>query len=387
MKRIAITPRPDWKTTAEATGFDFHTVDGKPYWDESAYYAFTLDQIERDIEAPTAEIHAMAMALVDDVVRSEELMERLAIPAEFRDMVAGSWQRAAPHVYGRIDLSYNGTGPARLLELNHQTPTGLAESSFFQWTWFEEQKARGLLPRGADQYNSIHEQLVMAFAEIAKELPRPFYFSAVRDSLEDQGTVAYMRDCAVQAGINAGLLAIEDIGLSTTGTFTDLDDIVIGGLFVLQPWEDTFGSTYAAHLHSSGTTFLEPAWKAVLSNKGILPLLWEKYRGHPNLLPAFFDNEPGKAPPPGWVRKPLFSREGANIEICQPDGSRVTSEGPYGGGRAILQAYHPLPAFDGGYPLVGSWVVGDTPCGIGMREDATLITRDSSRFVPHAIVG
>lgn len=387
MKRIPITPRPDWKSTAEATGFDFHTVDGKPYWDESCYYAFTLDQIERDIEAPTAEIHAMAMSLVDDVVRSEELMKRLAIPADFRDMVAGSWRRAAPHVYGRIDLSYDGTGPARLLELNHQTPTALAESSFFQWTWLEEQKARGQLPRGADQYNSIHEQLVLSFAEIAKELPRPFYFSAARDSLEDQGTVAYMRDCALQAGIDAGLLAIEDIGLSTTGTFTDLDDIVIGGLFVLQPWEDTFGAAYAAHLQSSGTTFLEPAWKAVLSNKGILPLLWEKYPGHPNLLPAFFDNDPGKSPPPGWVRKPLFSREGANIEICQPDGSRVTSEGPYGGGRAILQAYHPLPEFDGGYPLVGSWIVGDTACGVGMREDATLITRDSSRFVPHAIVG
>jgi len=46
---------------------------------------------------------------------------------------------------------------------------------------------------------------------------------------------------------------------------------------------------------------------------------------------------------------------------------------------------HPLPHFAGGYPLIGSWVIGDRPSGIGIREDATLITRDTARFVPHII--
>jgi glutathionylspermidine synthase len=51
-----------------------------------------------------------------------------------------------------------------------------------------------------------------------------------------------------------------------------------------------------------------------------------------------------------------------------------------------VQQAHPLPAFDGRYPMVGSWIVGDTACGIGIREDDGPITRDSARFVPHAIV-
>ena len=34
---------------------------------------------------------------------------------------------------------------------------------------------------------------------------------------------------------------------------------------------------------------LEPAWKAALSNKGLLPVLWEMFEGHPNLLPAFLN--------------------------------------------------------------------------------------------------
>src|SRR5947209_7908079 len=41
MHRIACGERPDWKTKAEEAGFRFHTIDGDPYWDERAYYAFT----------------------------------------------------------------------------------------------------------------------------------------------------------------------------------------------------------------------------------------------------------------------------------------------------------------------------------------------------------
>jgi glutathionylspermidine synthase len=116
-----------------------------------------------------------------------------------------------------------------------------------------------------------------------------------------------------------------------------------------------------------------------------MALLWERHAGHPNLLPAYFDEQPHRPLPPGWVRKPLFSREGANVEICLPNGESVSSPGRYGSCPTIRQAFHPLPRFEGGYPLIGSWVVGDTPAGMGIREDATLITRDTSRFLPHVI--
>ena len=79
------------------------------------------------------------------------------------------------------------------------------------------------------------------------------------------------------------------------------------------------------------------------------------------------------------------SREGANIEMHLDDGSVQRSDGPYDG-PAILQKAHPLTRFEGGYPLIGSWVIGDHACGIGIREDDSAITRDSARFVPHAII-
>lgn len=385
MKRIAVAPREDWQDTAARYGFLFHTPDGTPYWDESAYYAFTLEQIERDIEAPTEELHHLALSLMDEIVTSEALMTRLAIPAAYWDWIATSWRQRQPHLYGRMDLVYDGRTPAKLYELNYDTPTSVYEAAFFQWIWLEQQQQRGVLPQTADQFNQIQELLILAFANLAKTLRRPFYFTAVRHSAEDQGTIAYLQDCAVQAGVQGEIIALEDIGLSRQGMFTNLQDRVIGALFKLYPLENMFTDTYGPYLPTSRLQLIEPPWKAVLSNKGIMPLLWERYPGHPNLLPAFFEERTDTPLAPGWVRKPLFSREGANVQMVLPDGEVIQSPGRYTQCPVIRQAFHPLPRFEGGYPLIGSWVVGDTPAGMGIREDATLITRDTSRFVPHII--
>jgi glutathionylspermidine synthase len=66
MQRITCPERSDWRTTAEKTGFDFHAIDGERYWDERAYYAFSLDEIEDQIEAPSGEIDDMCLELVGD---------------------------------------------------------------------------------------------------------------------------------------------------------------------------------------------------------------------------------------------------------------------------------------------------------------------------------
>ena len=384
MRRVSIVERGDWRAQAAECGFRFHTIGGERYWDERAYYAFTLRQIEDDIEAASGELHAMAMDLLDEIVAREALMQQLAIPEPYRDWIAQSWRRREGHLYGRLDLAYDGHGPAKLYELNYDTPTSLFEAAFFQWQWLEDQRETGRLPADADQFNSIHEALVARFGELAVQLPPPFCLAAVRDSEEDRGTVAYLHDCAAQAGLHGQMLAIEDIGLSADGRFTRLDDTVIGTLFKLYPLEDLMADAYGCALPGSGLRLLEPPWKALLSNKGILPLLWDRHRGHPNLLEAHFA-APDSPLPPGWVRKPLHSREGANVALHLADGRHVESDGPYAG-PCIQQAAHPLSAFDGRYPLVGSWIIGDSACGIGIREDDGPITRDSACFMPHAIV-
>ncbi|MEE2002084.1 glutathionylspermidine synthase family protein [Alkalimonas sp. MEB108] len=381
MKRVKSTPRPGWQAYAESLGFKFHTIDGEPYWDESAYYQFSLRQIEQDLEDVTEELHAMALDLVPDILADEQKLDQLAIPEDYRDALAESWQRGDPHLYGRMDLVYDGSGPAKLLELNYDTPTSLYETGFFQWVWLEDQLMRGELPAGADQFNSLQDKLEQAFANLA--LPQPFHFTSVRESIEDKGTVDYLLDIATQSGVDGRYIALEDIG-SLDGQYYDLQDEPITGLFKLYPWEFMLEEAFAEQVKTSQTIWLEPLWKLLLSNKGILPLLWQKHPGHPNLLESHFDS--GKALEKGWLRKPLFSREGANIELVTADGKRLSEPGPYQDAPFIRQRLQPLPSFDGNYTLIGSWVVGDSAAGIGIREDNSLITKDSSRFLPHIIL-
>ena len=146
---------------------------------------------------------------------------------------------------------------------------------------------------------------------------------------------------------------------------------------------DDFGKS----IPDSGVTFIEPAWRTILSNKGLLPLLWEMFEGHPNLLPAYFEGDPQAADlEGGYVRKPLLSREGANVEMIRPGENALTVDGPYGEEGHIIQALYPLPVFEGNHTVIGSWLVASQSCGIGIREDNSPVTKDSSRFLPHVIL-
>ena len=293
MRRVACEERPDWRARADEIGFDFHTIDGQRYWDERAYYAFTLKEIEQDLEAPTAELEEMCRALVARAIADEVVMRRLSIPVPFWNWVARSWKKSEPSLYGRFDVRYDGSGPAKLLEYNADTPTSVLETGVFQWMWLEQAIERNVLPKDADQYNSLHERLIQGWKEIGKG--RPLHLTAMMDNPEDAGTVGYLEDCAHQAGLSTAVLPIENIGQNSAGQFIEDADHPIELLFKLYPWEWMTREAFGASLPGSTTQFVEPPWKMILSNKGILPLLWEMYPGHPNLLPAFFDDDPKAA--------------------------------------------------------------------------------------------
>jgi glutathionylspermidine synthase len=386
LERIKADERPGWREMAEALGFTWHHADGRRYWDERAYYAFTLPQVEDGVEAAAAELHAMCLDLVGEVVGSEELMGKLAIPADMRDVVAESWGRKDPSLYGRFDLAYDGTGPAKLLEYNADTPTSVYESAAYQWIWLEELIGQGRLPKDADQFNSLHEKLQARFKALFPD-GGFVHFASDPDAVEDRQTVRYLEDIATQAGIEPKFVPVESIGLDADGRFVDQDNYLIGALFKLYPWEEMFREEYAGKIAGSKTQFLEPAWKAVLSNKGLLPLLWQRNQGHPNLLPAFFEDDPKTAElGKSYVRKPLFSREGANIELVEEGRRAPVLDQGYGEEGWIRQGLQLLPNYEGNYPVVGAWMVGDEPAGIGIREDRSRVTKNLSRFVPHVIV-
>ncbi|BAQ49763.1 MULTISPECIES: glutathionylspermidine synthase family protein [Methylobacterium] len=386
MRRVATPERPDWRTHAARAGFHFHSFDGAPYWDESAYYAFGLAEIEEEIEAPSRALHDLCLAFAARAVEDERILASLRIPEHAWDAIRASWRRGDPALYGRLDLSYGGTGPAKLLEYNADTPTALYESAVFQWLWLEDGLARGRLPAGSDQFNALHERLVARLAAIGRRLgTSSLAFASFPDAPEDRGTVAYLQDCALQAGLAAPFLPVEAIGLDGD-RFVDEAGSPIDALFKLYPWEWIFADPFGRAVGAAPTRFIEPPWKAVLSNKGMLAHLWAMAPGHPNLLPAYFEEDPDKAAlGASFVKKPLYAREGANVLIVEDGAVAARAEGPYGAEGFVRQALAPLPRFDGRHVLVGSWIVGDEPAGLCLREADGLITTDRARFVPHVI--
>lgn len=388
MFRVPCQPRKGWQQRASEYGFHFHTMYGEPYWDESAYYQFSLEQIENDLETPTAELHQMCLAIVDEVVHNDALLTRFCIPEHHWDIVKNSWSRREPSLYSRLDLVYKGNGPAKLLENNADTPTSLYESGFWQWLWLEDLVDSGQLARHADQFNSLQEKLVHRFKEIAIQLNiHQLHMACCKDTDEDRGTVQYLQDCAQEAGLSTYFVFVEDIGLADTGVFTDLRNNPITDCFKLYPWEFMQREEFGDALIDAGVNWIEPAWKSILSNKALLPQLWKQFKGHPNLLPAYFLDEIDSADLTGkWIKKPLFSREGANIALVENGEEQPLSEGPYGEEGFIVQAFEPLPVFDGNYTLIGSWLVDDMPAGISVREDKSSITQDLSRYLPHIIL-
>ncbi|SDE13867.1 Glutathionylspermidine synthase [Paracoccus isoporae] len=407
MDKIDLPERPGWRDRAQELGFTFADMEGEPYWEESSAYRLSLNQIEDDIEDPATELHEMARAAVADAVTSEDWMTRMAIPTAHWDLVAQSWQDGEPELYGRMDLAYDGHGPAKLLEYNADTPTSLYESASFQWLWLEEQQQLGVLSPQTDQFNGIYEALVMRWAQIASE-GTDVHFAADRNNPEDYATVETLAYAAREAGLGAHFTDLAGIGLTEDGQFADDQDRVIGTLFKLYPWEDMLRDDFARHLEAAGARYIEPPWKALVSNKAILPLLWQIYPGHPNLLPAFFEADiadalQGGSPPAhlarafaaaepalaaGHVSKPIFSREGAGVVIRE--NGRDTERAPddsYDDHPRIVQALAPLPEMGGFYPVIGAWIIGQACAGMGIREDRSRITHNLSRFKPHFIEG
>lgn len=382
MLRMPFAARADLAERAAALGFEFAEVDGERYWDESVCYRFTLAQIEDHLEAATADLAAMCMELAGEVTTDAQALDRLRIPRHGRDVIAESWKRRDPSLYGRFDFSYDGTSPPKLLEYNADTPTALYEAAVFQWHWLEDARAAGTLPPDADQFNSLHERLVRRWRDVAAGAR--LHLACLPQSVEDSGTIAYLRDCARQAGIDTDVLAMGEIGLRD-GVFTDLQERPIEVLFKLYPWEWMFADPFGKDPALRSLRCIEPAWKAVLSNKGFLALLWERWPGHPNLLETRFDDGSASMGGRDYARKPLFSREGANVRLVRSGRIDAETRGAYGAEGFVRQALAPLPDFGGVYPVVGSWIVGNEPAGIGIREDRSLITSDRSRFVPHWI--
>ena len=384
MRRIDCPERDDWRATAESAGFDFHTIDGERYWDERAYYAFTLDEIEREIEAPTAEIDAMCLELVGHAIDDEEY----PAPAEDTGSVlAPDLRKLAPRrgsLYGRLDLSFDGHGPAKLLEYNADTPTSIFESAVFQWKWLEEAIERNIIPKRSDQFNSIHERLIDAWKNLAAGhvISSRWHDRKHRRS----GTLSYLEDTASQAGPEDDADRHRGIGLRRGRPVrrsrqprnrARVQALSLGMDVPRRVRRRTCESLDALDRAALEGDPLQQGHSAAAV--GDVPESSQSaaglFRGRPGC---------GKARHLVRAQAALFARR-RQCRARQAGTTLVEQEGPYGAEGFIRQALAPLPNFSGKYAVLGSWLVDHTPCGLSIREDENPITGNTSRFLPHAI--
>ena len=376
MRRERQESRPNYREKIEKLGLSFHTVDELPYWNETAAYQFERNEIET-LEAATNTLHELCLAAVEKVIENQDF-GRLGIPRQAWPVITKAWNDDPPAIYGRFDLVFDGDSPPKLLEFNADTPTSLLEAAVIQWYWLQETYPE------RDQFNSIWEGLVLKWRTLKEEgfMPSNLVHFACVDFPEDLMTTAVLMDTAHEAGLEVQLNWMQEVGWNEdTKIFVDPGQRAIETLFKLYPWEvmisEEFGP-FALQTYSK-MNWIEPIWKLVMANKGILAILWEMFPDHPNLLPTFLD---GPRSLESYVRKPFFGREGANVSLHGTNQDTAIG-GEYEAGPYAYQAYCPLPNFEGNHAIIGSWVIDSEARGIGIRESDGPITQNLARFVPH----
>lgn len=426
--------RPAWEAQVVAQGLVFNDdhiprpdggFDVRSYWREAQYYSFSAVEIENLADAGNTILDRMLVPAAEHIIEDKRYAE-LAIPSWAVPAIEKSWDEDSPSVIGRFDLRY-GNHPElvaadptlavpTLLEYNADTPTSLLESTAIQWNWLLSNDAVS----GRDQWNNVYEALVLAWkrnlsrftAQTGRRIKTVHLaWSSADTSGEDQMTVLAMADAVTEAGYEVDLLHTEDIKLAEDpmtidfagtvvhpGTFLDGTNRPIDVIFKLYPWEmlaeDPFGRTALWNaVQPGGTVWVEPPYKMLWSNKGILAILWEMFGDDPvlsrYLLPTYFA---GREPAgfTSYAEKPLLGREGANVRLVR-DGETVHTEpGPYGVEGTVRQLLAPLPDFAGvdgpHHPVLGVWMVDGESAGLGIRESDGLITDNLSSFVPHCII-
>ena len=383
----------------------YHSWNGYDYIDPGHVAEITRAQADFLAQAGK-EMYRLCIAAVDKVVATGRFAE-FGIGHLQAQHITASWKRAGgrdPELYGRIDFWWDGGAKAKFYEINADTPTTSYECAVVQWVVVNDLMKRGELPEGLSQFNSLEEKIIARMAHLrtvaAKRGITRLHFSSMTDWREDLTTTSYLDELAQKAGWDTKFIDIGLIGADETphspdiGTFYDTDREKIVALYKLMPWEHMYETKWAKYVALDRVMYVEPPWKAIMSNKMLSVILWEMFPDHPLLLPAFTKPDSFKGT---YVEKPIFGRISAGVKIFQNNlmtGSRRFDPDEPAAGYSkypkIYQEFCPLPEMPGmpGWRYAtGVWVVGDGEvAGMDLRIDKSLVTGGGAiKFLPHVM--
>ena len=391
MKIIKLEKKLD-KEYLESIGFYWHTDE-----DGSSYISDEIVKVS-EIEAMTFyeasnELYDMFVEAGDYVIEND-LLHEIGIPFNLQELVKLSWENDVHwHLYGRFDFAGGLDGyPLKLLEFNADTPTMLLETAIIQWAIL---KKNGL--DESRQFNNIHECLLKNFQRLVtlEESVDKFseyyegwkiLFSCVKGSSEEEATTKYLQMIAEEAGFETEFAFIDEIEFDDEGVY--YQDNSYEYIFMLVPWEDIaidepeLASILTQIVKNQKAIILNPAYTLMFQSKAMMKILWDLFENHPLLLETSFEPLDGKP----YVKKPIFGREGDNVEIFDENGDLIDShEGEYGNQNFIYQEFAQLNQDENENFYQPSVFFAFEGCGLGFRRENGLIMDNLSKFVGHII--
>ena len=384
-----IDPLP--KEKLEEIGFSWHT-DG----DGSSYIAdelVVLSQEEAKAYYKAAnEVYDMYVEAAEYVIKNNLFFE-LGIPFNLVELIKKSWENDVHwHIYGRFDFAGGiGGEPIKLIEFNADTPTALFETAILQWAMLQYNQ----LNENA-QFNNVYEAIVDNFKRLITLFDDPsefekYYegwkilFSSIEGNDEEEATTRLLQQMASDAGFATEFEFLHHVKFDEEGIY-DINENPFEYWFKLYPWEDIaieegeLATTLTQIVQNQKAIILNPAYTLLFQSKGMLKILYELFPDSSYLLQT--DDKPLSKK---QVAKPLFGREGANIEILDPNGAVIEKrDGEYKNYQKIYQEYVAFPKDDKGRSYQAGVFFAYEGCGVGFRRGGEILD-NMSKFVGHII--
>lgn len=369
--------------------------------DTNTFPYYKADQdLFLNIASISNDLHQMFIHATEYVINHDELLTHFSIPDIFWSKIRQSWfNQRHLNMTGRFDLAVNDR-QIKVFEYNADSASALFEMAIVLEKWanvinFERTFMSGF---------QVHKMLVNNWKNSPEKIERVHILIDVEQ--EELMTAYYMQRVLHEAEIDSKICILTNDLYWSDGKIVDNEDIEVKCVWKLWMWETVFSNYLLCEqngtlndeingqhpylcqilLHDS-IQVIEPLWKVITSNKALLPIVWNLYPNHPNLLQSEYElnsNFENLA----YVKKPIVGRCGYNITLYDVNGSSVLDEkdGKFMDRNCIYQELFTLKKFHDYYPIIGSWIFKDSFAGFGIREDQKLITDADSPVTACSIV-
>ncbi|CAI6143881.1 MAG: Putative acid--amine ligase YgiC [uncultured Sulfurimonas sp.] len=350
------------KEHLDAMGYTWHNDEDGEYIVKDKFLLISEDEAQA-YETAANKLYEMYEAGATYVIKNN-LFEALDIPKTLINQIKYSFEHERDmHLYGRFDLSGGiDSKDIKLIEFNADTPTLLLESVAIQEMMLRFNEGLNLR-----QFNNIYAAISKKFVQISerkKGLYSKFLFSSVEGIEEELVTVKLLEDMAKSQKLFTSFKYLEECEEKMPYDFW----------FKLYPWEDmpNFSGTKVS-------TMLNPAYTLLYQSKGMLAILYKLFPDSPYLLKTSFEPIQEK-----YVKKTMFGREGANIDIVENGKIILQTDGIYGEYKSVYQEYVDfIRDEEGRYYQAGVFYSGGA-CGVSFRRGLEILD-DMSEFIGHVI--